>query len=245
MANWKMNTNIAEAEELVDKVASGLDSASEDIVVLCPPACYTEQCSLVLQTAKLKNLFLGVQNVSWETKGAITGDISVDMVADWVDYAIVGHSERRQYFSETNVQINKKIKLCLDRDIRPVLCVGEKRLLSDDITEVGRDLSECMSGLSINEARKLAIAYEPVWAIGTGEAANANYVNRIIRDLRGWIKDEFGFEVAEAIKFLYGGSVNEKNARDYLQQEQVDGLLVGGASLQADKFLQIVNFSEK
>lgn len=243
VANWKMNTDIIEAEELIDSIADGL-KVGDDTVVLCPPACFLEQCSLILGTKKVQNVFLGAQNISWETKGAITGDISVEMIKNWVDYVIVGHSERRQYFSETNVQVNKKIKLALDENIKPVLCVGEKRLLSDDITEVGRDLSECLAGLSISEARKVAIAYEPVWAIGTGEAANPSYVNRIIRDLRAWIKDEFGFEVAESIKFLYGGSVDEKNSLDYLKQEHVDGLLIGGASLKADKFLQIVNFLE-
>lgn len=242
VANWKMNTTVAEAEELIDGVVDGWEK-EEDVVVLCPPACFLEQCSLVLDSKKVKNIFLGAQNVSWEQKGAITGDISVTMVKDWVDYAIVGHSERRQYFSETAVLINKKIKLCFECDINPVLCVGEKRLLSDDITEIGRDLSECLAGLSIGEAKKISIAYEPVWAIGTGEPANPNYVNRVIRDLRAWVKDEFGFEVAESIKFLYGGSVDEKNSVDYLKQEHVDGLLIGGASLKKDKFLKIVNFS--
>lgn len=244
VGNWKMNTDIVEAENLATNIAEAL-SEDDCQTVICPPAVFLEQVYLTVADYKLAKLGIGVQNISWEEKGAFTGDLSANMVKNWARYAIIGHSERRQYFAETNALINKKIKLALAADLIPILCIGEKRLLSNDISELGRDLTEGMAGLSVEEAKKVVVAYEPVWAIGTGEAANPGYANKIMRELRTWLKDDYGFEVAESVKILYGGSVNEKNSNDYLKEEHIDGLLIGGASLKPEVFIKIIKQVQK
>lgn len=243
--NWKMNSTVPEAEDLTEKIVLGTIELNNAEVAIFPPAVYLEQLYLLLAEYNSQMLSLGIQNVSWESSGAFTGDIAIGMVKQWIKYAIIGHSERRKYFSETNVQINKKIKLCLKNEIVPILCIGEKRLLSSDVAEVGRDLDEGLVGIEGNDLKKIVVAYEPVWAIGTGQAAEPSYVNNMMRNLRNWLKDSFGFEVAESIRMLYGGSVDDKNAGQYLKKDHVDGLLVGGASLKADKFLKIVKEAEK
>lgn len=239
IGNWKMNTDIAAAEKLVMDIDESLSDLQTKVVV-CPPHVFLEQVYLILAQNKDSSLSVGVQNISWEEEGAITGDISVEMVQEWVDYAIVGHSERRKYFAETNVLINKKIKLCLKHSIVPVLCVGETRLLTGDVAELGRDLNEGLADLTVDELKKVVVAYEPIWAIGTGNPATPHYANKVMGNLRNWLKDEFGFDVAESIKILYGGSINEKNSKDFLKEEHIDGLLIGGASLNAKSFVKIV-----
>lgn len=244
VGNWKMNTNISEAEDLAEYLAQNFEEEYCETVI-CPPVVFIEQCYLTIVDYKWKNLLLGVQNICWEEKGAITGDISANMVKPWVDYAIIGHSERRQYFAETNLQINKKIKLAIQNKIIPVLCVGEKGLLSDNMVELGRDLKEGLAGLTIEEAAKLVIAYEPVWAIGSGNPANPTYANKTMRDIRNWLRDEYGFDISERIRIIYGGSVNANNALDYIKEEHVDGLLIGGVSLKGKDFLNIVEGASK
>jgi len=239
VGNWKMNLTVGQAETLTDEIAQGMETDSVKTVI-CPPHVFIEQCALIVKESGQKNLQLGVQNISWERKGAYTGDISIDMVSDWVKYVLIGHSERRQYFAETNSLINAKVKLALANQIIPVLCVGEKRFMSADISDLGRDLMEGIAGLTAKEVSELVVAYEPVWAIGSDKAALPSYVNKVIKEMRWWIKDEVGFDAAEKVKILYGGSVNSKNAKDYLAEEQVDGLLIGGASLKASTFLKIV-----
>ena len=245
VGNWKMNTDLSVAEDLICDLADGLAETKNDVVV-CPPAVFLEQCFLTADSKKVNNLQFGTQNIGWEKKGALTGEISIDMVEPWVKYVITGHSERRQYFAETSNIINKKIRLCLEKKITPILCVGEKRYASSqDVADIGRELSDSIEGLTKEELIKVVIAYEPVWAIGSGEAADAGYTGRIIAGLRGWIKDGYDFETAESIRFLYGGSVDHKNAVEYLSKDQVDGLLVGGASLKAKSFLKIVEMADK
>jgi len=239
VGNWKMNTDLDQAVELAGKIGKGLDRDDAQ-TVLCPPHVFIEQVFKAVKKVRKKNLAVGAQNISWEKKGAYTGDISIDMVKPWAKYAIIGHSERRHYFAETNALINTKIKLALTNKITPILCVGEKRFMSSDLRDLGRDLIEGLDGLTKAEMKKVVVAYEPVWAIGTGKAALPNYVNKILKEMRLWLKDEKGFDVAEGVRMLYGGSVNSKNAKDYLQEEQVDGLLIGGASLKPGTFLRIV-----
>lgn len=245
VGNWKMNTDIAEAENLVEELAVKCCDTNQQVVV-CPPVVFAEQCSLVVAEQKKSKLKLGAQNICWEESGAITGDISIKMIEQWVDFVIVGHSERRQFFTETSNIVNKKLKLCLKYNKTPILCVGEKRFSSSqDVADIGRELSDSISGITREELEKVVIAYEPVWAIGGGNAADSGYVGRIIAGLRSWIKDEYDFDVAEKVKMLYGGSVSEKNAGEYLKKDQVDGLLVGGASLKAKSFAKIVAIADK
>jgi triosephosphate isomerase len=245
VGNWKMNTDISSAEDLAEEMAVACVDTEQEVVI-CPPVVFTEQCSLVLAEQKDAKLKLGVQNISWEEMGALTGDVSILMVKNWVEYVIVGHSERRQYFTETSNIVNKKLKLCLKYNKIPVLCVGEKRFSSSqDVADIGRELSDSIAGITREEMEKVVIAYEPVWAIGSGNAADPGYVGRIIAGLRSWIKDEYDFDTAEKVKMLYGGSVSEKNAREYLSKDQIDGLLVGGASLKAKSFAKIVGIADK
>ncbi|MFA4930442.1 MAG: triose-phosphate isomerase [Patescibacteria group bacterium] len=241
VGNWKMNTDVGTAEDLIMDISEGHIDDSLAEVVICPPHVFLEQLHLILADNKDNQLKLGVQNLSWEETGAITGDISVLMVKDWAQYAIIGHSERRKYFAETNVLINKKIKLCLKYNLIPILCVGESRLLTGDVVELGRDLNEGLVGLTQDELKRVVVAYEPIWAIGTGNPATPHYANKVMGNIRNWLKDEFGFDVAENIRILYGGSVDDKNAGDFLHEEHIDGLLVGGASLKAKTFVKIVN----
>ncbi len=240
VGNWKMNTDIVEAENLIEEISIGVENTEQEVVV-CPPHVFLEQCYLVQSEMKDNKLKIGAQDISWEEKGSITGDISMPMIKNWVEYVIVGHSERRHYFVETGNVINKKLKLALKYKKAPILCVGEKKFTSSqDVTELGRELLDSIDGLTKDELKKVIVAYEPVWAIGTGNAADPGYVNRVIAGLRAWIKDEYDFALAEKIKILYGGSVNTKNAKDYLQMEHVDGLLIGGASLKTKSFVKIV-----
>lgn len=234
-----MNTDLDQAVDLAGEIGKGLDKEDAQTVI-CPPHVYIEQVFTAVKKSRRKNLAVGVQNISWEKKGAFTGDVSVEMVKPWVKYAIIGHSERRQYFAETNAMINTKIKLALANKVTPILCVGEKRFMSSDLRDLGRDLIEGLDGLTKMEMKKVVVAYEPVWAIGSGKAALPNYVNKIIKEMRLWLKDEKGFDVAERVQIIYGGSVNSRNAKDYLAEEQVDGLLIGGASLKPGAFLRIV-----
>jgi len=245
VGNWKMNTDVVEAENLIEEIVIGVAKTEQEVVV-CPPHVFLEQSFLVKSDIKDCKLNIGAQNISWEEKGAITGDISIGMIKNWVEYVILGHSERRQYFAETGNIINKKIRLALKYKKTPILCVGEKKFTSSqDITDLGRELLDSIDGLTKDELKKVIIAYEPIWAIGTGNSADPGYANRVIAGLRAWIKDEYDFALAEKIKILYGGSVNVKNAKDYLQAEHVDGLLIGGASLKAKSFVKIVNDADK
>jgi triosephosphate isomerase len=239
VGNWKMNLDINKAEKLFDQLCDDLSVENVDVVA-CPPVVFLEQMSLIAG-GYANNIAVGVQNIHWEESGAFTGEVAVGMVEKWAKYVIVGHSERRHYFSETSNVINKKIKLALKYNLVPVLCVGEKRFFSSvDVAEIGVEMNEALSGLSADEVKKVVIAYEPVWAIGNGMSADPVYANRIIMGLRNWLKDEYSFEVAEQVRFLYGGSVDAKNAKKYLQQMQVDGLLIGGTSLKAKSFLRII-----
>lgn len=244
VGNWKMNLDIKRAEKLLEQLCNGVE-ANQVQTVVCPSVAFLEQLSL-LAGGYVDNVNIGVQNIHWEESGSFTGEVAVGMIDKWAKYVIVGHSERRHYFAETGVLINKKIKLALKHGLTPILCLGEKRFIASvDVAEIGVDMMECLNGLTEEEARAVVIAYEPVWAIGSGMSADPIYVNRIIMGLRNWLKDEYSFDMAERTRFLYGGSVNAKNAKKYLQQPQVNGLLIGGTSLKARSFLRIIANAEK
>ena len=238
--NWKMHKVVAEAEELARKLRPELEAVEGVDNVLCPP--YTALAPLARLLAD-SSLMLGAQNLYWEDEGAYTAEISPAMVAELASHVIVGHSERRAYFGETDETVNKRILKALEYDLVPVLCVGETLEENEaDRTEqvVSRQIKQALQGVEIESGLGLMIAYEPVWAIGTGKAATPEGANQVIAEvIRPQAAQQLGEEMAQAVRVLYGGSVKPHNARDFFSQKEIDGALVGGASLQADSFAAI------
>jgi triosephosphate isomerase len=237
--NWKMNTRVAEALELVKTMKSELEKVTSVEAVVCPPFVSLAAVKELLEGSSVK---LGAQNLFFEEKGAYTGEISPIMVADLCQYVIIGHSERRQHFHETGDVVNKKIVAALKVGLEPILCVGE-RLEENEAgrTEevVAEQLSSSLTG--VEDFDGLAIAYEPVWAIGTGKPATGAQANGTIAFIRRKVAETYGDKIAQGIRILYGGSVSSANAAEFMQQPEIDGALVGGASLKANEFLSIVN----
>lgn len=244
--NWKMHKTAAEARSLVAELRPALKNIAEVDRVLCPP--FTDLWT-VRSLLEGTDIGLGAQNMYWEDSGAFTGEISPPMLSEVCQYVILGHSERRQYFGETDETVNKKIKAALDHGLTPIVCIGE----SLDENKAGRttevvkgQVRNGLSGLSAEDGAKLIIAYEPIWAIGTGLAATPENANQIHRDVvRSGLSDLFGEEIGESIRILYGGSVKPDNAADFFTQTDIDGALVGGASLKADSFIEIVKAAIK
>ncbi|MFC1899857.1 triose-phosphate isomerase [Chloroflexota bacterium] len=235
--NWKMNTTLDEAVELVLTMREELDQLNNIDTLICPPFTSLSVISELLKEYSTK---LGAQNVFYEEKGAYTGEISPVMLADLCDFVIIGHSERRQYFSETGETINKRIRASLKVGLKPILCIGETLKEKDDGRTKEILNTELASGLSgLDNIDMLLLAYEPIWAIGTGKAATSNEANNTIGIIRRNIADLYGEEVAQTTRILYGGSVNPDNTTQLMQQSEIDGALVGGASLRADQFLSI------
>ncbi|MCL2634497.1 MAG: triose-phosphate isomerase [Oscillospiraceae bacterium] len=234
--NWKMNKTRPEAIELINQIKPLADNVSCEIVVCVP---YTA-LETAIQAVKGTNIKVGAQNVHFEKSGAFTGEISADMLKELgVDYVIIGHSERRQYFGETDTTVNKRTKAALQAGLIPIMCVGE--LLEEreaDITEevVSRQIKLDMAGFTADEVKKTVIAYEPVWAIGTGKTATNEQAGEACGLIRNVIAKLHGKDVADAVTIQYGGSMNAQNAADLLKQEDVDGGLIGGASLKAEDF---------
>jgi triosephosphate isomerase len=241
VANWKMNpVSLKEAKNLFDAIKEGIGDVKSEVVV-CPPFVYL---------AELKGLILGAQNCFWEERGTYTGDISPAMLKDLeVKYVIVGHSERRKYFLETDEQVNKKIKIVLKTGLNPILCVGEnaeQRENGETEAVLKNQLMVALSDILVSDLENLTIAYEPVWAISSGDpyktkelptSESIKKTHNYIRELLAGMYDK---ELAEGVRIIYGGSANAKNVKDYLENAQVQGFLVGGASLMPDDFLQIV-----
>ena len=236
--NWKMNTTVSEAAELVKEMRQGLDTIAGVEKAVCPPFISLEAVRKIIEGSSIK---LGAQNLYFEEKGAYTGEISPLMLADTCEFAIIGHSERRQYFGETGKVVNKKIQAALRVGLKPILCVGEKL----EENEVGRTekviVEQLKSSLSgINAVDGLIIAYEPIWAIGTGRAATSKQANETISFIRHNVAKLYDEDIAQRMRILYGGSVNAANAAEFLSQPEIDGALVGGASLKASEFISIV-----
>ena len=236
--NWKMNTTIGEARALVNEMLRELDEIASVDKVLCPPFVSLATVGKLIKGSSIK---LGAQNLYSAEKGAYTGEISPLMLADLCEFVIIGHSERRQYFNETDEIINKKVPAALKVGLKPILCIGE-RLEENEagLTEevVTRQLRLALTG--IDNLNGMIIAYEPVWAIGTGKAATGEQANQTISLIRRHISELYGKETAQGLRILYGGSVTADNATEFMQQPEIDGALVGGASLKADQFLSIV-----
>lgn len=238
--NWKMNKSVQESLSLVKELVPGLDSIENVDSVICPPFIALAKVSDLVKNSKIE---LGAQNLYWEEKGAYTGEISPGMVAEIAEHVILGHSERRAYFQDTDEAVNKKVLAALNAGLKPILCVGET-LDENENGKTGdvvkRQLTDALKGVSIEDFGKIMIAYEPVWAIGTGKAATAEGANQVIKEyIRDEVSSLYSLEAADKVRILYGGSVKPENAKEYFQQPNIDGALVGGASLKADAFIQI------
>ena len=236
--NWKMNTTINEAKQLVSEIIRGLDEIDNVEKVICPPFI---SLAAVHELIKGSSVKLGAQNLYFESKGAYTGEISPLMLADLCEFVIVGHSERRQYFQETEEIIDRKVKAALGVGLKIILCIGEKL----EENEAGRTEEVLTRQLSSPSAKiyyssGLILAYEPVWAIGTGRAASGKQANETIGFIRQHISRQCGRGIAQEVRIIYGGSVTSDNIAEFMSQPEVDGALVGGASLKADDFLSIV-----
>jgi triosephosphate isomerase len=241
--NWKMNTTVAEAKGLVQTILNKIEGTSSVETVLCPPFISLADVKGLLEGSLVK---LGAQNMYFEDKGAYTGEISPLMLVDLCDFVIIGHSERRQYFGETDEIVNKKVKKALEYRLKPILCVGES--LKDN--EAGKTEqvinNQVKAGLAgIIPAKDLVIAYEPIWAIGTGRAATGKLAGATIGLIRNTVTDIWNNETAESMRLLYGGSVTGDNIAEFIIQADIDGALVGGASLKADDFISIIKQTAK
>ena len=240
--NWKMNMTPAEAERLVVELIPLVKDAACEVVV-CPP--YVD-LALVGKLLVGTNIKLGAQNIHWAPKGAFTGEISADMLlAMGVTHAIVGHSERRQYFGETDETVNKRAKAALDANITPIICVGEsleQREGGVTDTIVSKQTVAALAGFTAEEVVRSVIAYEPIWAIGTGKTATSEDANTTIKVIRDAIAGVYGQKVADEVRIQYGGSMNAKNATELMAMPQIDGGLIGGASLKSEDFSKVVNF---
>lgn len=242
--NWKMNKTPAEAAELVSALKENVKAADCDVVV-CVPA--TDFCA-VKQVIDGTNIHLGAQNVHFAASGAYTGELSADMLkACGVEYVVIGHSERRQYFGETDKTVNLRVKAAVAASLTPIICVGE---LKDEreagYTNIIVEYQTLMAlhGLSSEQVAASIIAYEPVWAIGTGLTATDEQANETIGVIRKAVAREYGQEVADALRIQYGGSMNPKNVKGLMAQEEIDGGLIGGASLKAPDFTQVVLYNK-
>ena len=245
--NWKMNDTYSEGVVLAQGLAKELADGTGDVdVVVCPPAVDLKGVAEVIEHEDAP-FALGAQNVYWEEKGAYTGETAPDMLTNiGATYCIIGHSERRGYFHETDEEINKKAKALMAHGIVPISCCGE----SLEVREAGKhvefvvdQIKKDTEGLEITDPAKYVIAYEPIWAIGTGKTATADDAQEVIGAIRATLKEIFGDEVADGIRILYGGSAKPENIAGFLTKEDVDGALVGGASLKAESFAAMVKAS--
>ncbi len=241
--NWKMHKTVDEAVELakgLKESLSGVDPEAMELAV-CPPAVDLYPVSEVLEDSEIG---VGAQNMYWEEEGAYTGETSPLMIKELGDYVIIGHSERRQYFGETDETVNRKIKSALEHGLTPILCIGEsleQNQAGETVDFVGNQIRGAFADLSAEDAHKLVLAYEPIWAIGTGRTATPEAADRTIREaIRDVLKDLYDEETAEAIRVQYGGSVKPHNMAEFIVMPEIDGALVGGASLKVDSFTAIV-----
>ncbi len=242
--NWKMNKTPAEAAELVKALIPTVKDARCDVVVCVPATDF----AAVKEAAQGSNIRLGAQNVHFAASGAYTGELSADMLkACGVEYVIIGHSERRQYFGETDATVNLRVKAAVAAGLTPILCVGELKQeresgYTDALVEYQTLIA--LTGLSPEQVKEVVIAYEPVWAIGTGLVATDDQANETIGVIRGALARKYGQDVAQAVRIQYGGSMNPGNVKGLMAQPQIDGGLIGGASLKAPDFTAVVMYHQ-
>ena len=238
--NWKMNKLPSETYDFVKEVAKVTEGAKCEVVCCTPYVCLAE----AVRAAKDTHVKIGAENLHFEDKGAFTGEVSADMLLDLgVDYVIIGHSERRQYFAETDETVNLKTKKALEKGLIPIVCVGES--LEEREAGITMDLiaiqtKKAFAGISEEDAQKVVVAYEPIWAIGTGKTATADQAQEVCKGIRDILADLYSKKAAKEITIQYGGSMNDANAAELLSKKDIDGGLIGGASLVADKFAVIV-----
>ena len=239
-----MNMLPSEAIEFIEGIAP-LVKNSEAEIILCVP--YTDLFYSLL-TAQNTNIKIGAQNMHWEESGAYTGEVSGEMLkCIGVEYVIIGHSERRQYFNETDETVNKKVKAALRNDLKPIVCVGEtleQREAGKTEEVITSQTKLALEGLTEEQVQNTIIAYEPIWAIGTGKTATAEDANNSIKDIRNEIRKNYGQNIAENVIIQYGGSVKASNAKELSSTSDIDGGLVGGASLKVEEFANIVNYNK-
>lgn len=244
--NWKMNKTVAEARDLVSAMSAKLREIANVEKVLCPPFLAIPALAGMLEGS---GIGLGAQNLHWQEKGAFTGEVSPGMVKEFCKYVIIGHSERRAYFGETDESVNRKLHAAMKMDLIPIVCVGEtlEQYEAGTTSEVvRRQIGAGLAGIDSTSAAKIVVAYEPVWAIGTGKASsgeNANFVHQQV--IRPALTELFGAENAQAIRILYGGSVTASNAAEFFAYPDIDGALVGGASLKPDEFVAITKAAQR
>ena len=240
--NWKMNNTASDAEALITALKPLVADAACDVVVCVP---FTD-IAVAKKALEGSNIGLGAQNLHFEDKGAFTGEISAPMLVEaGVQYVIIGHSERRQYFAETDETVNKKMHKAISAGLIPIVCVGETLAQREEgVTEsfVRGQVKAAYAGINAADVEKTVIAYEPIWAIGTGKTATKEQANEVISFIRDEMAQIFGAETAQKVRIQYGGSMNPKNASELMAMPEIDGGLIGGASLKADDFSAVVHF---
>ena len=243
--NWKMNMLPGEAIEFINELTP-LVKDTKNEVILCVP--YTDLFYAIL-TAQNTNIKIGAQNMHFEEKGAYTGEVSGEMLKSInVEYVIIGHSERREYFNETDETVNKKIKAAFKYGLKPIVCVGEtleQREAGKAVEIITKQTELALEGLTNTQVENTIIAYEPIWAIGTGKTATSEDANNSIKEIRNKVSEIYGQETASRVIIQYGGSVKSNNAKELFGMSDIDGGLVGGASLKAEEFNKIVNFDKE
>jgi triosephosphate isomerase len=243
IGNWKMHKTVAQAVEFSRELAGGFTAVADRDVAIAPPFTALQALHAVLKDTPIA---LCAQDVHWEQEGAFTGEVSAPMLLDaGCRYVLIGHSERRRWFGESNEDVNRKAKAALKAGLFPVVCVGEtldEREANQTFSVIRRQLKEGLNNISANDIRRSIVAYEPVWAIGTGKTATPEQAEEVHDFIRQFLERIYGKELAAEIRVLYGGSVNPDNAGALMAQKDIDGLLVGGASLDAGSFRKIIHY---
>jgi len=241
--NWKMNMTATQARDLAGKLIPLVAGVKDRDIVLAPP--FTA-LSAVGEAIKNTGIALSAQNLFWEDKGAFTGEVSAEMLLDsGCKYVIIGHSERRQYFGETDDTVNKKLRQALNKGLLPIVCVGEtltEREAGKAFEVIGRQIAGALKSVAAEEMKRVVIAYEPVWAIGTGKTATPVQANEVHSFIRQQVKAAYSADVADALRIQYGGSATPENVSSLMAMPDIDGALVGGASLKPESFASIVKF---
>jgi triosephosphate isomerase (TIM) len=244
--NWKMNKTLSEATQFVDEVMNKIPATEQVEAIVCAPFPYL---ATLVEKTKGSNLKISAQNMHFEDNGAFTGEVSPAMLTDiGVTHVVLGHSERREYFAETDETVNKKAHAAFNHGLTPIICVGEtleQREANETKSLVGGQVTKALEGLTKEQVASSIIAYEPIWAIGTGKTASSEEANEVCTHIRQVVKELTDDATAEAVIIQYGGSVKPSNVDELLAQSDIDGALVGGASLEADSFLQLVEAGSK
>lgn len=244
--NWKMNKNLAEATQFVDEVVGKVPQSEQVAAIVCAPFPYLAQ---LVEKTKGTSVKISAQNMHYADNGAFTGEVSPVMLKDLgVTHVVLGHSERREYFAETDETVNKKVHAAFNNDLTPIVCVGEtlaQREANETKVLVENQVKKALANLSAEKIAETIIAYEPIWAIGTGKTASSEEANEVCTHIRNVVKEITSETIAEKIIIQYGGSVKPANIDELLAQSDIDGALVGGASLEAESFLQLVEAGTK